>query len=299
MAEFSNQTLRSKLSNVFEDLFLDNKEVLLVVHDFLSAKTPKNLHKKPIRKETNVLKNRVAASPQVLTNNNDVSLPVATEDNPSIIFQVVTPQKKQTTDDDDQTPFSLFENDSLVEDGGPPPTVNGQSIIGLFPGDNAVSRNPNTLFSNGDWVDLEHCLHSYVETAQEKQLLDKIFSGQKYAPSDALIVASVNCFSRKKKRHFFRDGLYLCTVFAKEMSMRLSSFLQVRGWLVKNTKGSICISYRRIGDCLRLLGNEGAANYFRVSAMFDHLFRVLNSRDIWPEMPYEKSKSTSVGVSRT
>ena len=72
--------------------------------------------------------------------------------------------------------------------------------------------------------------------------------------------------------------------------MRLMTFLQVRGWLVRNNKGTICISYRRIGDCLRLLGSEGARNYFRISAMFDHLFRVLNSRDIWPVMPYEQSE---------
>ena len=32
----------------------------------------------------------------------------------------------------------------------------------------------------------------------------------------------------------------------------------------------------------------------RVSAMFDRLYRVLQSRDIWPEMPYEESKQLQV-----
>jgi hypothetical protein len=69
--------------------------------------------------------------------------------------------------------------------------------------------------------------------------------------------------------------------------MGLSNFLEVRGWLVIQKKGSICISYRRIADCLQLLGYVGATNYMRVSALFDRLYRVVMSRDIWPEMPYE------------
>lgn len=70
--------------------------------------------------------------------------------------------------------------------------------------------------------------------------------------------------------------------------MSLSMFLQVRGWLViKRKDGTVCFSYRRIGDCLRVLGSNGAENYFRVSAMFDHLFRLLQSREITPITPYK------------
>ena len=54
--------------------------------------------------------------------------------------------------------------------------------------------------------------------------------------------------------------------------------------------GWISISYRRISDCLEILGKEGAVNYCRLSAMFDCLYRVFQSRDVWPLMPYEKSK---------
>ena len=67
-------------------------------------------------------------------------------------------------------------------------------------------------------------------------------------------------------------------------------FLRVRGWLVSNKKGTICISYRRIGDCLCLLGDKVANDYFMVSALVDHLFRVLNSREIWPVMPFEEGE---------
>jgi hypothetical protein len=113
-------------------------------------------------------------------------------------------------------------------------------------------------------------------------------SSQGANPSNALIVAAVNCFSKKKKRHFFRDGLYLCSVFSQELEMRLSTFLEVRGWVVKKTTaGTVLISYRRIGDCLSLIGGPAATNYFRVSYMLDRLYRALNSREIWPEMPYE------------
>jgi hypothetical protein len=114
-----------------------------------------------------------------------------------------------------------------------------------------------------------------------------------YSPSDGLIVASVNMFARKKKRHFFLDGLYFCKVFAKEMDMSLLSFLKVRGWLVVNKKGIISISYGRIGDCLRLLGVEQAANYYRISAMFDRLFNILHSRKIFPVMPFEQTPDKS------
>ena len=121
-----------------------------------------------------------------------------------------------------------------------------------------------------------------------------LFEKGEFTPSDALIVASVNCFSRKQKRHFFQDGLYLCTVFAKEMSMNLSGFLRVRGWMVKvKGKGddkTVCVSYRRLSDCLYVLGEEASMNYLRMSAMFDHLYRVLHNRDTWPKMPYEQSK---------
>jgi hypothetical protein len=171
--------------------------------------------------------------------------------------------------------------------------VRGQSIHGLLSAADADSIRRETRFSNGDTIDLEHYLHSLVESPMDKKLSQKIFSSTGYSPSDALIVASVNCFSRKKKRHFFRDGLYLCSIFAHEMSMSLSHFLRVRGWLVTNRKGVLHISYRRIGDCLRLLGGDGAAKYMRLSAMFDRLYRLLKSSDVWPEMPYEDSTHTN------
>lgn len=179
----------------------------------------------------------------------------------------------------------------------PPAFVKRQTIVGLF-GDNIDATGPlleDTLFSNGNSVDLEHRVYSFIETPSDKKDSHKIFTGERYAPSDALIVASVNCFSRKKKRHFFRDGLYLCAVFAKELSMSLSIFLQVRGWLVVNKKGTISISYRRISDCLHSISDESAVNYCRVSAIFERLYRVISSREIWPQMPYEKRKLVLYG----
>jgi hypothetical protein len=168
----------------------------------------------------------------------------------------------------------------------------GQSIHGLLRKEK--KKTPAILrpmiFTNGEHVDLEHYLHSFVEGTAEKERSEKMFRSIEYSPSDSLIVASINCFSRKLKRNFFRDALYLCKVFANEMQMSLSCFLRVRGWLVVNHGGVVKISYRRVGDCLRLLGLEAALNYYRVSAMIDRLFRALQNRDVFPEMPFEASK---------
>jgi hypothetical protein len=263
MADFSNETLRKKVSTVFSDLFHENKDVLFGLEDFFFLKTAKK-------------------SPQNLVLDDDSS------------------------GGDDIVDTSVHEDDVPADFVPPPVTesptrnigkqgdsiVKGQSIFQLV--DQTTDGGPapwdNMRFSNGAGVDLEHNLHSFVECPIEKLRSEKIFQGERYVPSDSLIVASVNCFSRKKKQHFFRDGLYLCSVFAKEMSMSLSTFLEVRGWLVTVKKGTVSISYRRIGDCLSLLEEEAAANYFRLSAMFDHLYRVINSREIWPSMPYENSE---------
>jgi hypothetical protein len=168
----------------------------------------------------------------------------------------------------------------------------GQSIHGLLRKEKkkTPAKLRPMIFTNGEHVDLEHYLHSFVEGAAEKERSQKLFRSLDYSPSDSLIVASINCFSRKLKRNFFRDALYLCKVFANEMKMSLSCFLRVRGWLVVNHEGVVKISYRRVGDCLRLLGLEAAMNYYRVSAMMDRLFRALQSRDVFPEMPFEAPK---------
>ena len=187
------------------------------------------------------------------------------------------PKNNDDDDDDDDNDNDKNKNDENM-------TMKGQTILGLFPGD---SKEKSTLFSNGLGVDLEHGLHSFVESAAEKRRSEKLFS---QTPSDALIVAAIHSFSRKKKRHFFHDALYLTTVFAKEMDMSVSQLLEVRGWLVVKTKDKVSISYRRIGDCLRLLGFEGAMNYFRISSIFDRLFRLMNSHELFPEMAFEKGE---------
>ena len=46
MAVLSKPTLRDKLSSVFDRLFLDDEDVLLVLHDFLSSKTAQKSSKK-------------------------------------------------------------------------------------------------------------------------------------------------------------------------------------------------------------------------------------------------------------
>lgn len=250
MAVLSKPTLRDKLSSVFDQLFLDDKDVLLVLHDFLSSKTAQKSSK-------NAADSDAVADDAI----GDNEAAAHTSDN--------------------------VLDDSLL----PSSFVRRQTIAGLFgPGFDEAALLEECRFTNGDAIHLEHHLHSFVESPLDKHNSEKVFLSEGYAPSDALLVASVNCFSRKKKRDFFRDGLYLCSVFSKEMGMSLSTFLRVRGWLVVNKKGVIRISYRRIGDCLRLLGKEGAVNYYRLSAMFDRLFRVLHSRDIWPLMPYEKGE---------
>jgi hypothetical protein len=183
-------------------------------------------------------------------------------------------------------------DDASLEEEGGVVERRGRSIHGLLRKEK--TKTPAKLrpmiFTNGEHVDLEHYLHSFVEGAAEKERSQKLFRSLDYSPSDSLIVASINCFSRKLKRNFFRDALYLCKVFANEMKMSLSCFLRVRGWLVVNHEGVVKISYRRVGDCLRLLGLEAAMNYYRVSAMMDRLFRALQSRDVFPEMPFEAPK---------
>jgi hypothetical protein len=105
--------------------------------------------------------------------------------------------------------------------------ITGQSLFGAFSRSSPPSNDQqSTIFTNGADVDLKHYLHSFVETLAEKERAEKIFTSVNYSPSDGLIVASVNMFARKKKRHFFLDGLYFCKVFAKEMDMSLSSFLK-------------------------------------------------------------------------
>jgi hypothetical protein len=209
---------------------------------------------------------------------------------PSNLSPAKTVENSPKTGKTNNPQVSLCRN-GVDADESPAPYIKGQSLFGTFSRSSPSNVQPSTIFTNGADVDLEHWIHSFVETPAEKERAGKIFASMNYAPSDGLIVASVNLFARKKKRHFFLDGLYFCKVFAKEMDMTLSTFLRVRGWLVVNKNGVISISYRRIGDCLRLLGVEQAANYFRISAMFDRLFNILHSRKIFPVMPFEEQTS--------
>ena len=251
MAVLSKPTLREKLSSSFDHLFLDENDVHAVLRDFFLSKSAKKLAQK-------LAEGNTGSDDAVGDNLVDVAVD-------TVAFQAGSSYQ--------------------------PSVVTGQSIVGLFGEEiDEATLLEECRFTNGDEINLEHRLQSVVECSADKRISEKIFSSEGYAPSDALLIAAVNCFSRKKKRHFFRDGLYLCSVFSKEMGMNLSTFLQVRGWLVVNKKGTISISYRRISECLQLLGKEGAVNYYRLSAMFDRLHRVLHSRDIWPTMPYEKSK---------
>lgn len=276
MAVLSKPQLRENLSRVFSDLFVDDADALVVIHDFLLSKRGK--------KSPQMVIGKVACEEvggEIAYRGDDSSPTKAAADIlRDLNLRNTLPPATAAAEEIDLSAGSKTSISS----------IKGQSIVGLFGG---VSSDLNDFleesrFSNGDEVDLEHYLHSFVETPSEKQHSNKAYAAEKYVPSDALLVASVNCFSRKKKRHFFRDGLYLSVVFASEMQMSLSTFLRVRGWLATNKKGNISISYRRIGDCLRLLGGAGALNYYRVSSLFDRLYKVIHSREIWPEMPFEK-----------
>ena len=242
-------TLRCKLTEVFNELFENREERLVVLADLSDKKSATNSESK----ERSCCFGKIGAI----------------------------------------SPFASDAGDAASKS-----RVLGQSIIGLFEAEDVdVDDIAPARFMNGDSIGLEHNVNSFVEFQGEKLVSKKIFAAERYAPSDALIVASVNCFSRKKKRHFFRDALYLCAVFAKEMEMTLTTFLQVRGWLVTKNKGTLSISYRRIQDCLRILGKAGAENYFRISAMFDRLFRTIYSREIWPKMAYEEESKIYVEFS--
>ena len=286
MAVSSKPKLRERLSRVFSELFVDDTEALGVIHAFLSSKKVKKSVQTDVRKvgcAQDYEDDRCGNSAFF----GDHSSP--RKDVAKILCclgTVVDVSQSERADNEDVD----VEVDIPGQQHGHA-EIKGQSIIGLFGAHNNEHECfVDSRFSNGDDVNLEHYLQSFVETPTEKEHSKKAFAAEKYVPSDALLVASLNCFSRKKKRHFFRDGLYLCVVFASEMKMSLSTFLRVRGWLARNTKGKISISYRRIEDCLRLLGGDVALNYYRVSAVFDRLFKVINSRDIWPEMPFEKGE---------
>ena len=315
MVKPRKNTLRGKLATVLEGLCEADQDVLKSVHHFLLKKTAPNSSRNDCRQSTIDLPAPVGimgaavgedtaaanASLQVPTPSpgldvNDALLTVSPsicaaefpniglaeqeEQEQASFAPLSVPGSHEVTPAKDEWEFSLA-RDKL-------PLVHGQSIVGLF-SSNKTDSTDDYRFSNGFEVDLLHRVHSVMECPKEKQFSDKITASEGTNPSDALIVAAVNCFSKKKKRHFFRDGLYLCTVFSHELSMRLSTFLQVRGWVAKKrADGTVLISYRRIGDCLRLIGGFGANNYFQVSSMFDRLFRVLQSREIWPVMPYEE-----------
>jgi hypothetical protein len=264
MAPSPMKTLRKRLNTTYDSLFHLNKDVVAVPVDVSDLKTTKS----PSKQKEMVLAQLAGGGGVGDIHSGSVcgAQPNAEEKN-----------KKRKYDDHGSCTGTV---------------VAGQSILGLVGKmKQKEAKLRPMLFTNGDNVDLEHYLHSFIENPAEKLRATKIFASMQYSPSDSLIVASINCFSRKKKRHFFRDALYLTSVFAKEMKMTLSSFLRVRGWLVVNHNGVVKISYRRVGDCLRLLGVDAAMNYYRVSTMFDRLFRLLQSKDVFPEMPYEAAQT--------
>jgi hypothetical protein len=56
--------------------------------------------------------------------------------------------------------------------------------------------------------------------------------------------------------------------------------------------GDISISYRRIRDCLDQFEtptNNLGARFYRLSAMINKIYKYLNSREVFSEMPYEKT----------
>jgi hypothetical protein len=275
----SKTTLRYKLDEAFNALFPEADDLSQYLSDFSAKKTVENSPRNP---------EKTSCVPD-----DDGGLGV---DEPG---KDDTDDTGNSSGNDDEQPSG--NNATIIDTARSDPPlvpqaasyVKGQSLFGAVD----PAEMDSMLFSNGAEVHLEHYLHSFVEHPAEKARASKIFAAMRYAPSDSLIVASVNLFSRKQKRHFFRDGLYFTKVFAKEMGMTLSVFLRVRGWLVVNKKGTISISYRRISDCLRLLGVDAAMNYYRVSAMFDRLFRVLQSREVFPLMPYEKGMFPIVEMS--
>ena len=269
MGDFRKKNLRRHLLSEYGHLFDALKGELVLVRDFLGTKTLDNC-------------------PQYRGGC------VGRDDDEADIDCALLEESADNKEEKNNTSVSGVERST--ETDGYNASVRGQTIFGLFDEDTSEEEGPandSMRFSNGSGIDLEHRVRQVVETPLEKARSEKQFAKEKYTPSDSLIVASVNCFSRKTKRHFFHDGLYLCTVFAKEMSMDLSTFLRVRGWLakVKNRKGTdekmVEISYRRVDDCLCMIDKDAAAAYYRMSAMFEHLYRVLNNRDTWPEMPYE------------
>lgn len=283
MTDSGDPIIRRAMSIAFDSLFIHRKDHLVPVHNFLLKKKSKNSFRKV------VFCDRGAGGAPPPPSKASVGLAAGIEDD------ATTYSDAEGLVVNDLTASKTWDGS---DGGGKPPgrrpaVVHGSTITGLFEDstdddDEKASQDRETRFSNGAGIDFEHYVHSYIETPADKKLSEKIFASEGYAPSKALLVAAVSCFSTKKKAHFFRDGLYLCSVFAKEMSMSLSGFLMVRGWAARNYNGKVQVSYRRIGDCLRKLGAETTANYKRVSAMFDALYRALNSSDLWPEMPYEK-----------
>ena len=191
MAILSKPMLRDKLSSAFNDLFVDDKDILLHLRDFLASKSSKNSARNA--------SGRKAGGDDNERNNASLDAP------PAVV------------------PGRVLE---------PPSVVIGQSILGLF-GEQVDEATllEECRFTNGDELNLEHRLHSLVECPGDKAMSEKVFAADGYSPSDSLLVAAMNCFSCKKKRYFFRDGLYLCVIFAKELGMNLSMFLRVRGWL--------------------------------------------------------------------
>ena len=149
-----------------------------------------------------------------------------------------------------------------------------------------VSVSRDGLFSNGDTVHFDEYVKTVVETKKKKEEARQLFENIDYKPSYGLIVAAVICFGKRDTRHFFWDGLYVLLIFAQEMGVHLCDYLNLRGWLAVRRGKDVEVSYRRARKCLQAFSIHQVVSYYRLSAIMENLFHVLESRVVTPPMPF-------------
>jgi hypothetical protein len=173
MAPSPTKTLRKRLNTTYDLLFHLNKDVVAVPVDVSDLKTTKSPSK---------LKEMVLA--QLASGGGGGVGDIRSGSVCGVQSNVEENNKKRKYDDHGSCTGAV---------------VAGQSILGLVGKMKQKEEKLRPmLFTNGDNVDLEHYLHSFIENPAEKLRATKHFSSMQYSPSDSLIVASINCFSRKK-----------------------------------------------------------------------------------------------------
>lgn len=168
--------------------------------------------------------------------------------------------------------------------GVPEPTVAGQTIMDVF-GDDEMNILRQAMgdgivtFSNGGEINITQPVKKVVESKKRKIMNE---SNNPYRPSDGMIAVGLLLFTKKRKKSFFRDSIYACTVFADELQTSLVWFLKLRGWKAVVEDGNVRVSYVRITECLKMIGEEKARAYYHASSMMESLYHVLQSNDLFP-----------------